>query len=113
MTGHIPKNEKRPLWLKRSFKLILKISLGIESSETGYLPPSLESFEETITGTVKTLYSELVENDGKRTYKCLLCRRAGFTKRGLYYHFLKVHQEEIEEEILRAVEERFEASRKG
>jgi len=113
MAGRIPKNEKRPLWLKRSFKHILKISLGIESSKAGYLPPSLESFEETITGRVKTLYSELAENDGRRTYKCLLCHRAGFTKRGLYYHFLKVHQEEIEEEILRAVEEKFEASRKG
>ncbi|MEM0020858.1 MAG: hypothetical protein QW333_01500 [Fervidicoccaceae archaeon] len=102
----------RPLWLEKSISSLVRESLKMEIGEIGnedLLPPSIVPLKNKIVERLNLLYSKDKKND--ESFTCLICYRSGFTKKGLYYHLLKVHKERLMDEVTEIVEESFRSTK--
>jgi len=106
--------KEKPVWIKKAAPFLIKKSLGmkISISDEEILPPSVIQFEKKILDRLTLLFYEDVTINGERRYTCLLCKKSGFTRKGMFRHLFLVHREEVESELVDVVQETFESSRK-
>ncbi|MGB9784455.1 MAG: hypothetical protein ACPLSO_01485 [Fervidicoccaceae archaeon] len=106
--------EKKPLWLEKSLEHLLKLSLELEKNRNrdSNIPPSIEIIKNDIVDRIKSFFLEKNTENGKK-FDCLLCHKKGLTRKGMYYHLVRVHRRQIEIEILNVIEEKFSATKKG
>ena len=78
--------------LDRLAEMVIRKAVGYENNiRDALFPQSLSSFIEHI---LETLPMEIVEKEDN-IYRCKLCGKGPFTRKGLYLHLKRVHIDQI------------------
>ncbi len=93
--------------LPRSGLFIGKIAEYAAKVASGFVPPeefNTPVLSRPIVEAIRLIGTHLAVPDGDGHYRCTVCGRNGFTKRGLYLHLVRVHRDYIMDAVFQESE---------